>query len=385
MAAKRPRLFLIDGYSNIYRAFHAIRELSNSRGEPTNAVYGFINMLRKLLREEEPDLIGVAFDVSSDTVRKQQYAEYKANRKPMPDDLRAQIPWVRQAIEAYRIPILEMEHYEADDVLGTLAKKAAAEGYEVILVSADKDLMQLVDDHVFLMHTGRDKVYDTALVEEDFGVPPGQVVDVLAIQGDISDNVPGVQGIGGKGAIDLIRDFGSLEELLERTEEVEKKSYRLRKRYRASLEAHREDAELSKQLVTIHTDLDVDFDPEALRHDPPDQDALIELFRTLEFTSLLDELDGGVGAGAVAVDPALAIESANDWAAWTASLGAEIYVGLAGGAPAPLGLVIGPPEGEVRLADFRYEGVREAALASLRCWLAEADITIVGHDLKEIL
>ena len=145
MPKAAKRLFLIDGYSNIFRAFYAIRELSNSKGEPTNAVWGFLNMLRKLLREEQPELVGIALDVSSDTIRKDQYAEYKANRKPMPDDLRLQIPWIRRLIEAHRIPILELVKYEADDVLGTLSRAASAAGYEVVIVSADKDLMQLVD------------------------------------------------------------------------------------------------------------------------------------------------------------------------------------------------------------------------------------------------
>lgn len=386
MPAKRKRLFLIDGYSNIYRAFHAIRELSNSRGEPTNAVYGFINMLRKLLREEEPDLIGVALDVSSDTVRRREYEEYKANRKPMPEDLRPQIPLVRRAIEAYRIPILEMERYEADDVLGTLAAKATAEGYDVVLVSADKDLMQLVDEHVFLMHTGREKLYDPALVEEDFGVPPAQVADVLAIQGDTSDNVPGVQGIGGKGAVELIRDFGSLEELLERTAEVEEKSYRLRKRYRANLEEYREDAELSKKLVTIHTDLDIDFDPEGLVHESPDTEALAELFQELEFTSLLEELGEAAGAAGEDVRAARPIESVEAWSELAAGLPAEIILGMVGEADPPLGFAVGATESdEAWLADFRREGLAEAVRESVRDWFGDAERILVGHDLKEVL
>ena len=170
-ASVPARLFLIDGYSVLFRAFYAIPGLSNSRGEATNAVYGFINMLRKLLREHTPEYVGVAWDVSSKTFRKERYEDYKANRKPMPDDLRSQLPLVRKALEAFRIPILELEKYEADDVLGTLARKASSAGYEVILVSADKDLMQLVGPKTFMLHTGREKLYDAKLVEEDFGVP----------------------------------------------------------------------------------------------------------------------------------------------------------------------------------------------------------------------
>ncbi len=381
---RTPRLYLIDGYSNIFRAFYAIRNLSSSRGEPTNAVYGFVQMLRKLLREEQPELIGVALDVSSDTVRKERYEDYKAHRKPMPEDLRPQIPWIRKALEAYRIPILEMERYEADDVLGTLAKKASAEGYDVILVSADKDLMQLVGPRVSLMHTGRDKVYDPALVEEDFGVPPEQVVDVLALMGDTADNVPGVPGIGAKGAQKLIQEHGTLEALLDNAGAISRKSYR------EGLEQNRDQALLSKELVTIHTDLDVDFDPDDLHHDPPDLEALRELFAAMEFFSLLDELK----ADAAAEEEAVEGEEITDPAAW-----AERVAGFASpvlvarlGADEALGLAVGQPGQRPPVyADFRRDGMREAALASLARWAdiedgaAEPKWELVGHDLKEIL
>ncbi len=378
MPAKRQRLYLIDGYSNIFRAFYAIRNLSNSKGEPTNAVYGFINMLRKLLKDEEPALIGVALDVSGDTVRKDQYADYKANRKPMPEELRPQIPWVREALEAYRIPILELAKYEADDVLGTLAKKASAAGYEVYLVSADKDLMQLVDEHVSLMHTGREKVYDPTLVAEDFGAPPERVADVLALMGDSSDNVPGVPGIGAKGAQQLIGEFGSLENLLDRAEEVQRKSYR------EGLLEHREKAELSKQLVTIHTDLDIDFDPDDLRHEPPDTEALAELFGRLEFTSLLEELGGAAGSSVETVAAARELETVDEWCDWASSAPSSLVLGAVGDNPA-LGLAAGGIEGETLFADFRSEGLRNAVTASLGEWLADVERTIVGHDIKEVL
>ena len=173
MSLSRPRLYLIDGYSNIFRAFYAIRGgLSTSKGEPTNAVFGFVTMLRKLLREEKPELVGVALDVGEKTFRSERFADYKATRAPMPPDLPAQIARVREVLAAYRIPTLEVAKYEADDVLGTLAKQAAEAGYDVVLVSADKDLMQLVGPGVFVYHTGREKLYDARAVEEDFGVPP---------------------------------------------------------------------------------------------------------------------------------------------------------------------------------------------------------------------
>src|SRR3954453_2694943 len=279
----RSRLFLIDGYSNIFRAFYAIRNLSNSRGEPTNAVYGFVQMLRKLLREESPELVGVALDVGK-TFRNEKYEDYKANRRPMPEDLASQLPWIRRVLEAYRIPILELAGYEADDVLGSLSCRAAEAGYDVVLVAADKDLIQLVEPRVSLYHTGRNKLYGPQDVTEDFGVPPEKVVDVLALMGDSIDNIPGVPGIGEKGAKSLIQEYGSLEDLLARAGEVSRKAYR------EGLTEHAEQARLSKELSTIHTDLDVPLDPQALHRDPPDIEALRQVFTELEFFSLVEEL-----------------------------------------------------------------------------------------------
>jgi DNA polymerase-1 len=380
MPEPRPRLFLIDGYSNIFRAFYAIRQLSNSRGQETNAVYGFVNMLRKLLREESPELIGVALDVSGATVRKEKYEDYKANRRPMPDDLRPQIPLIRRAIEAFRIPIREEEGYEADDVLGTLAARAVEQGYDVVLVSADKDLMQLVGPHVRLMHTGRDKVYGPAEVEDDFGVPPEKVVDVLALEGDSSDNVPGVKGIGRKGAVDLIREFGSLEALLERCDEVSRKSYR------EGLEAHRSEAELSKELVTIHTDRPVDFDPGDFRHDPPDVEQLKQLYRELEFFSLVEELDavGGIAGEPVELRAAVAVESVEAWRELAGRIASPIVLAPAG-AGGVLGLGVAGADGAPLWLDFRTEGLREAGGEWLGRLAADPEVELVGHDVKEAL
>ncbi len=373
------RLFLIDGYSNIFRAFYAIRNLSNARGEPTNAVFGFVQMLRKLLKDQAPDLVGVALDVSRKTVRSEKFPEYKANRAPMPDDLRVQIPAIRAAIDAFRIPILQIENYEADDVLGTLARKARAAGYEVVLVSADKDLMQLVEPGVSLFHTGRDKLYDPGLVEADFGVPPARVVDVLALMGDASDNVPGVPGIGEKGAKGLIQEFGSLDELLARAGEVSRKAYR------EGLTEHREMAELSRELVTIHTDLPIDFDPTALRHDPPDAEALRKLYSELGFRTLLEELGASAGAAAAspaAAGPAREVETPEVWRQ-ALPAGGDRCVALVGG-ETPLGLAVASGE-EVLYADFRRPGLRAAVLADLAGVLADPAAKLAGHDLKEVL
>jgi DNA polymerase I len=385
-AAARPRLYLIDGYSNIFRAFYAIRNLSNSRGEPTNAVYGFVTMLRKLLREDNPELVGVALDVGK-TFRSEKYEAYKANRTPMPEDLASQLPYIRRALEAYRIPALELQGYEADDVLGSLACRAAAAGYQVVLVSADKDLMQLVEPRVSLYHTGRNKLYGPAEVEEDFGVPPEKVADVLALMGDSIDNIPGVPGIGDKGAKALIKEYGSLEELLARAGEVSRKAYR------EGLQQNAEQARLSKELSTIHTNLEIPFDPEALRHDPPDPAALRALFTELEFFSLVEELKATEAerSGEVAVQPAEEALAAGDWQEKTAAHldkegEGELYVAVLG-EEHPLGLAVtgAADAAPVVYADFRREGMKDVALASLARWIEAPQIRVSGHNLKEVL
>jgi DNA polymerase I len=425
---RKHRLFLIDGYSNIFRAFYAIRNLSNSRGEPTNAIYGFVTMLRKLLREEQPELIGVALETGK-TFRTERFEAYKANRAPMPEDLASQMPWIRRVLEAFRIPILELAGYEADDVLGTLSCRAAEAGYHVVLVSADKDLMQLVEPRVSLYHTGRSKLYGPSDVAEDFGVPPAKVADVLALMGDSIDNIPGVPGIGDKGAKALIQEFGSLEELLARAGEVARKSYR------EGLQQHAEQARLSKELSTIHTSLPIPFDPAALRRDPPDSAALRRLYGELEFFSLAEELapesaaqillGGGAGApaaGALAgTHPATAdgapgalmdagpggglpvareALSPAEWEAAAAEVlraaaagregeggeAGELFAAALGEAP-PVGLALAAA-GEaapVLLADFRRPGLREAAVATLCAWIAAPGARLAGHNLKEVL
>jgi len=445
--ARGQRLFLIDGYSNIFRAFYAIRNLSNSRGEPTNAIYGFVTMLRKLLREEQPELIGVALETGK-TFRTERFEAYKANRAPMPEDLASQMPWIRRVLEAFRIPILELAGYEADDVLGTLSCRAAEAGYHVVLVSADKDLMQLVEPRVSLYHTGRSKLYGPSDVTEDFGVPPAKVADVLALMGDSIDNIPGVPGIGDKGAKALIQEFGSLEELLARAGEVARKSYR------EGLQQHAEQARLSKELSTIHTSLPIPFDPAALRRDPPDAVALRRLYGELEFFSLAEELapepaaqillGGGAGVSPAAAGGAVAgagssmggavdtgtagmlpvAREALTPADWEAAAGdvlraaaaggegaageagggeaGELFVAVLGEAP-PLGLALAAgtdPAGSagnasqagqageaapVLLADFRRPGLREAAVATLCRWIATPGARLAGHNLKEVL
>jgi len=377
--SERPSIYLVDGYSNIFRAFYAIRNLSSSTGEPTNAVFGFLQMLRKLIRDERPHYLGVALDVSSDTVRRDRYEDYKAHRAPMPEDLRPQIPWIRRVIEAYRIPMLELHKYEADDVLGTLAEKAVAAGYRVVLVSPDKDLMQLVGDGVELHHTTRDKRYDAAAVAEDFGVPPERVADVLALMGDASDNVPGVPGIGEKGAKKLVEEHGSLEELLEHAGEVKRKSYR------EGLENHRREALLSKELVTIHTDLPVDFDPDALRIETPDFAALREICWQLDFRSLAKEYEEeGGGDGDREVPPAREVPAAAEWRRLAGGLDGRVHLAVVGEGE-PVGVAVVDADGEPAYADLRDGALAEAVRESLAGWVADPEVEVVGHDVKEVL
>jgi len=371
----RPRLLLIDGYHTIFRAFYAIRDLTNSKGEPTNAVFGFVQMLRKLLRDEKPDLIGVAFDLGEPTARSEKFADYKANRAPTPDALIAQIPYIRRAIEAFRIPLVELESHEADDVMGTLSRKAAAAGYDVVLVSADKDLLQLVGPGVTLFHTGRNKIYDAAAVEAEWGVPPERVPDVLALMGDAVDNVPGVPGIGEKGARQLVAEYGTVESLLERAGEIRRKAYR------EGLLEHRAAALLSKELATIHTDLPIELHPEALRAEPPDTEALRRLYSELEFRALLEEL-GGSETAAPRTELAAAA-SAAEVEAFAAGLAGEVAVVLVPGEN-PVAVALAGA-GAAALVDLRVPECRAALVRQIDRLIGDPQVELVGHDLKEVL
>src|SRR5206468_5917052 len=255
-----PRLFLIDGSSQMYRAYHAIRGLTGPDGKSTNAVYGFVTMLRKLVNDHQPQFIAASFDLAGPTFRDDIVADYKANRAPMPGDLAEQIPWVHEACEAMGVPILTSRRYEADDVIGTLAAKAAACGFEVAIVTGDKDFFQLVHDGIKVYNPKEEGTwYDAQAVREKFGVTPEQVVDVLALMGDSIDNIKGVPGIGEKGAKELIAQYGSLDNLLAHAGDVK------HKRYREGLLGNAEAARQSRQLARIRIDVPVEFDAEALR------------------------------------------------------------------------------------------------------------------------
>ncbi|MDR3726262.1 MAG: DNA polymerase I [Terracidiphilus sp.] len=314
----KPPVFLLDTMSFIFRAYHAMqrsRPMSTRDGLPTAAIYVFVNMIKKLRQDFQPQYFAAVFDMSGEVFRDERarsigtlrkwngktqsfddvdYAGYKANRAAMPEDLRRQIPYIRRALEALRIPILEAVGFEADDVIGTLAREAAEREHPVFIVSGDKDMMQLVTAQVKILNPQKDNlILDPAKVAEVLGVPPEKVVDVMALRGDSVDNIPGAPGIGDKGSVDLIVEFGSVEAVLEHTAEVKRKSYR------ESLEQNRDTVLLSKELVTIDSHVPLELDLSAMQTQEPDVEACRELFTELEFTSMLKELTPAAPAVAV--------------------------------------------------------------------------------------
>jgi len=343
--------------SFIFRAYHAMarqRPMSTKTGIPTAATYVFVNMLRKLRADFSPEYLAAVFDVSAPTFRDQQakaitavrkfdiktqtfqevqYGGYKANRAEMPPDLAQQLPYIRRALESYRIPILEQGGFEADDVIGTLARQAAERSHPVFVVSSDKDMLQLVNDKICVLNPPKDNlICDAAKVEEILGVPPQRVVDVMALRGDSIDNIPGAPGIGDKGSVELIRRFGSVEQALERAAEVEKKTYR------ESLQNNRAQILYSKDQVTIDTRVPIELELAAMRADEPASDELRALFSELEFTTLLKDLVPALDLGAAQYSEARSaadVDSAVDAVKEKEALAVAFELGLAASASEP--------------------------------------------------
>ncbi|AFI85280.1 DNA polymerase I [Methylophaga nitratireducenticrescens] len=283
-------LILVDGSSYLYRAYHAMPPLTNSDGEATGTIYGVINMLRKLIRDYQPEHMAVVFDAKGKTFRNDLYAEYKATRPPMPDDLREQIEPIHEIVKAMGLPLLCIDNVEADDVIGTLAKQATAAGIETVISTGDKDMAQLVSKHVTLVNTMNNTKTDIAAVQEKFGLTPQQIVDYLALMGDKVDNIPGVDSVGPKTATKLLQQYGSLQGVIEHADEVKGK---LGEKLRAAVDA----LPLSYQLATIKMDVELDFTPETLDMQVADNQKLAELYRRYEFKSWLQELDSAPAAG----------------------------------------------------------------------------------------
>src|ERR1700723_3479608 len=308
-ATGKPPIYLLDSMAFIFRAYHAMqrqRPMATRTGIPTAATYVFVNMINKLRKDFQPEYLAAVYDVGAPVHRKEvatqlkdvqkfniktqqfetvEYGGHKANRTEPPPDLIQQPPYIRRALEAFRIPILYYEGFEADDVIGTLSCQLSALGHHVYVVSSDKDMMQLVNENGSILNPTKDTlILDPAGVECVLGVPPERVIDVMALRGDAIDNIPGAPGIGDKGSVELIQTFGSVEGALDRADEVKKKTYR------ESLQNNRDNILLSKELVTIHTSVPIEFSLDAMRTQPVDNAACRQLFTELEFTTLLKDL-----------------------------------------------------------------------------------------------
>ena len=349
--------------------------MRTSTGQSTEAVYIFNNMLRKLAKSYAPEFIAAVFESGAPVARMAEFAEYKANRTEMPPDLGEQIPSIRRILDAMRIPILAYEGFEADDVIGAIARRAEEAGTQVVIVSSDKDMMQIVSDRVSMLNPAKDdEWYDPAKVKEFLGVPPSQVADLFALKGDSIDNIPGAPGIGDKGARDLIERFGSVEAAIERAAEVE------RKMYRESLQNNVERILMSKRLATIDTSVPIEFSLDAVRAQEPDLQALKQVYKELEFYSLLKEL--GPGEDTRARDYR-ALESAEAVAAWLAAIPAD----------APVAVALAPAaEGELALGSigmaWRAGEARSVPLTladTLKPWLEDTARPKIACDVKSAL
>ncbi|HEY3136955.1 MAG TPA: DNA polymerase I [Blastocatellia bacterium] len=390
---QRKRLFLVDAMSQIYRAYYALPSLSNSRGLPTNAVYGFTMMLRKLVATEKPDYLGVAFDGPERTFRHDVYESYKATRTAMPDDLTLQLPYINRLCQALRVPIIRERGYEADDIIGTLAAKADGVGLDVVIVTNDKDLSQLVTDRVKVLRTertGEMKMLDAKGVEEKMGVPPSQVVELLGLWGDTIDNIPGAPGIGEKGAKQIIQQYGTVENAIAHADEI------ARKNYRESLKNNVELIRKSRELVKIACEMPIDLDLGALVYEEPDRRAAYELFSELEFAQLSREFSDSADESK---PPAtVAVHQSGKAAYSRIAAGAELdrlveelwdkeSIGLAiverDGAVAGIALAMG--QMKAALVAFEKLSVRQNALQKMKEVLENGIVRKVIHDWKGAL
>lgn len=388
------RGFLIDGTACCYRAFYAIRHLSTKDGRPTNAVYGVAMMLEALRERHHPDYLAVAFDVGKPTFRHQQFAQYKIQRKPMPESLIGQLPTIKSLLSAYRIPTFELEGYEGEDVLATIAKRLASNQVEIWLVTSDKDALQLVNDHVKVYNPYKDPmIMDAEAVHMQYGILPEQMVDLLTLMGDESDNIPGVAGIGEKTATQLLQRFGTVAELYRHLEDIESPSIRRR------LEAGREQMKLSQELIRIHSDLPISVSLEDLKMQEPNWRALREIFRELEFKKLLKEsevLVPQISSSALKFHWVSTSQELEGWlkrllqvttpvslGAWVLKVASEQSRGSDGQGRVLLG--VAPSDEEACLIPLDGSLLQTEAGRRLSQWLADSTPQKIGHDVKNLI
>ncbi len=374
-------LYLIDGSAYIYRAFFALPPLSNSKGLQTNAVYGFTTMLLKILRDHKPDYVAVVFDESGPTVRHEEYKEYKAQRPPMPQGMQTQIPYIHRVVEAMAVPCIRQAGLEADDLIGTLARKAEARGLDAVIVTSDKDMFQLLTPKTRIYDPVKDKWFGEAEARARFGVEPGRVVEVMGLMGDATDNIPGVRGIGEKTAVKLISQFGTIDELLTRIEEVTSlKTKQL-------LTEQADNARLSKRLATIQVDCPIEFEPDQFKATSPHTEELTSLMRELEFMALAKAFQPQVAAASpLRVEATRPFDDAGT-RRFLQSLPDKEAVGLhclledGAGIQARIhGLVLGTSNAQ---AGYIQRNGAEWP-PSIKTWLSNADAAKAAHDVKPV-
>lgn len=390
---RKGKVILIDGNSLLYRAFFAMPHFSTLENQPTNAVYGFTMMLLRLIQEEKPDIIMVAFDAPAKTFRHKEYEQYKAHRKPVPDELKAQAPLAREIVEAFNIPSIEVEGFEADDVIGTLARRAESDGYEVLIVTGDLDALQLVTPHVKVMTTikgvSETVVYDEGAVIDRYGLRPSQLPDFKALKGDASDNIPGVPGIGDKTALKLIRDFGELENVIIHVNEIEPAKIRDTLTKYADLARH------CKSLATIVTNVPLDVQLSDCLFSGPNYPVLRELFKQLEFRSLLKKLPQENMQGSLFADDVTSVQPQHQPRVFNSReelrlalpkllAYPNIAIRILGNSPRgieaqPLGVAIGTSAGETFYIPFEYTDIQ---LADLREVMESEKIAKYAYNLK---
>jgi len=358
------RLYLIDAMAFCYRAFYAVGGLSTSFGQPTNAIYGFVNMLQKIIKERAPEYLVACFDVSRDTLRQKKFTQYKMQRPPMPEGLSAQIPLIRQLLSAYGIAVFEKKGYEADDIIATLAARVKEEGFKVTIFSSDKDIMQLVDEDTEVFNPYKDTgvTYDEKKVKERFGVSPCRIADMIALMGDAADNIPGVPGIGEKTAAGLIEEFGSLDELLAHPDKIASL------KVRAAVKDNIDTVKLNKELAVLDKGVKLDFKTKDLKISKPDTRELFRLFKQLEFKKFLKELSGTQEE--VPQEPSVPVTELKD-----SDLGAL----LAKAGEVTLALQAG---GKIFLSAAGKNFAPNKIGSSVKDILARGDIRKTGHDLK---